>query len=237
MTQHPILYSFRRCPYAMRARMAIAYANCKVELREILLKDKPQQMLAASAKGTVPVLVIPNSLSIIDDKAVIDDKTTIEDITIIDESRDVMLWSLQQNDPQHWYYGLTEDKQKLIDSLIDMNDLEFKPLLDKYKYAVRFPQQSEQDYFDSALPILEQLDNRLKTRKFLISNTISLADIAIFPFIRQFAFVDKAKFDSLLLKHLNSWLESWLTSGLFSCIMKKYQPWQFRDDKLFFPES
>jgi len=156
----PILYSFRRCPYAIRARLAIKISGIKVELREILLKDKPKEMLEISPKGTVPVLLLPDDL-------------------VIDESREIMMWALTQNDPENWLESI--DKSN---SLIDQNDNEFKPHLDHYKYADRFPEYSKENYREQTNAFLKQLDQRLNESRYLISDKISLADMAIFPFIR-----------------------------------------------------
>lgn len=200
----PVLYTFRRCPYAMRARMAIHYSQIPVEQREIVLKHKPKSMLQASAKGTVPVLVLTDG-------------------TVIDESRDIMGWALAQNDPDSWY---TEDKETLISSLIDMNDEKFKPYLDKYKYSVRYPDYPSEVYRSKAEVYLQKLDNLLSESKYLVSDSVSLADIAIFPFIRQFAFVDKQWFDQTAYDNLKQWLNEFINSPEFIEIMLKHEPWQ-----------
>ena len=218
METSPILYSFRRCPYAMRARMAIAYSNTQVELREILLKDKPQAMLSVSPKATVPVLVL-------------------EDNNVIDESRDVMMWALSKNDPNNWYMGLDNSLQLQIDNLIDKNDNEFKPILDRYKYAVRFPDDSEKTYRDKAQPFLKLLNNLLIDNSYLLGKNCTLADIALFPFIRQFAHVNKIWFDNSEYQYLQLWLQKWLDSNLFKTIMVKFNQWKEGDDLLIFPQS
>ena len=194
----PLLYSFRRCPYAMRARMALVYAQVDFELRDILLKDKPDSMLVYSPKGTVPVLVLPDQ--------------------VIDESLDVMLWALKQNDENSWL-----NAQNQLE-LIELCDNEFKAQLDKYKYAARF-EKSEEVYRNKAIWFLELLEKQLSEGRYLFSNNVSLADIAIFPFIRQFAFVDKAWFDSLPFIKLQSWLARHLNSYMFTKIMKKVNTW------------
>lgn len=202
----------------MRARMAITYAKVQVELREILLKDKPQAMIDVSAKGTVPVLVVSSS-------------------QIIDESLDVMKWVLTKHDPHRWYFGQEPSIQRLTDQLIVRNDIEFKPQLDQYKYAARFPEHSEQSYREKAMPFLAHLEQLLQKHQFLLSDQITLADIAIFPFIRQFAFVDKDWFDSTSYIYLKQWLAYWLDSDLFNGVMKKYQPWQPGDKTTYFPHD
>ncbi len=204
-TQLPILYSFRRCPYAIRARMALYYANVKYEHREIELKNKPQSMLDISSKGTVPVFLLPNQ-------------------TVIDESYQVMLWALEQQDSQSWFYGLDDKSQQAIESLVNANDY-FKPQLDRYKYADRYP-ESDRYYRGQAEDFVLRLENCLTNSNYLISNQITLADIAIFPFIRQFAFVDKAWFDQSPYHALQQWLANFLENDLFTQVMHKHQLWK-----------
>jgi len=185
--QRPILYSFRRCPYAMRARLAIMISGVECELREILLKDKPASMLAASPKGTVPVLVDGNS--------------------IIDESLDIAVWALNQHDPDNWL------SHSIAHDLIDKADNQFKAQLDRYKYASRYPEYSEQEYFEQAQWYLENLEhvlieNQNLHRPFLVTPNMTLLDAMIFPFIRQFAGVDRARFDALPLPKLHRWLNA-----------------------------
>ena len=203
----PILYSFRRCPYAMRARLAVHASGISVELREILLKEKPQSMLDASSKGTVPVLVL-------------------SDGDVIDESLDIMYWALATYDPHNWYASLSNKLKHQSDQLIQRNDLEFKPWLDKYKYAVRYPEHSPQDYRKNAETFLQTLETNLTQHQYLLTDHATLADYAIFPFIRQFAFVDKTWFDNSRYHSLKNWLENFLKSDNFLSIMKKFPKWQ-----------
>ena len=199
----PILYSFRRCPFAIRARMAIHYAGVKVELREIHLKDKPLELLQASAKGTVPVLVLSNE-------------------QVIDESLEIMRWAINQRDSSHWW------QEKLVsttNALIEINDSEFKQHLDHYKYADRYPQQTQLQYRDNAERFLQQLEQRLKDQQYLVGNEISFCDVAIFPFVRQFAFVDKHWFDQAPYPKLQHWLQAFLDSELFLQVMEKHPLW------------
>jgi glutathione S-transferase len=200
----PILYSFRRCPYAIRARMAVHYAGIEVELREVLLKDKPEAMLSVSSKGTVPVLVLPDG-------------------QVLDESYDVMCWALNQQDPDYWRSGKLEAE---LDELIRFNDGEFKTHLDHYKYFDRFPMQPMEYYRSQAENFLAVLEEKLTAQKYLLAEAISLADVAIFPFIRQFAFVDKGWFDNSPYPKLKSWLNSFLNSELFLAVMEKHPVWQ-----------
>lgn len=197
----PILYTFRRCPYAMRARIAISYAGIEVEHREILLKNKPQAMLDISPKGTVPVLVLDNK-------------------KVIDESLDIMLWSLQQHGQKRW---LTQQEEALV--LIKNNDIVFKTWLDKYKYADRFLEHSQIFYRTQGELFLQKLEEQLCQFTFLFSHQPTLADFAIFPFIRQFTFVDKAWFDASPYPKLQTWLEYHLQSTLFEKVMVKHPTW------------
>jgi glutathione S-transferase len=203
----PVLYSFRRCPYAMRARMALLYSSINLELREVLLKDKPSAMLAASPKGTVPVLQLPTS-------------------EVLDQSRDIMHWALAINDPQQW---LNEELLDSINQLIDYNDNQFKTHLDQYKYWERFPAESQQFYRAQGEIFLSLLEEHLCRQRYLLTDSISMADIALFPFIRQFAFVDKGWFDQAPYPKLQIWLQEFLESPLFLVAMKKLPPWQEGD--------
>ena len=199
----PILYSFRRCPYAIRARMTLKYAGVQVELREILLREKPPSMLEASTKGTVPVLVLPEG-------------------SVLDESYDVMRWALDINDPCHWWNpGLASE----VNALIEQNDFSFKAHLDHYKYADRHPQHSMEYYRSQAESFLEVLEDRLTATPFLLGETIGFVDAAILPFIRQFASVDNAWFEQAPYPHLQNWLAYFLNSDLFLSVMEKYPVW------------
>jgi len=197
----PILYSFRRCPYAMRARFALIYAGIQLEHREIVLKSKPQAMLDISPKATVPVLQLGHH-------------------QVIDESLDIMLWSLQQHDPQAW---LRHQEEAL--TLIETNDNDFKPWLDKYKYADRFPEYPQDFYRSQAEFFLQKLEQQLCQFTFLFGKQPTLADFAIFPFIRQFVFVNKAWFDKAPYPKLQTWLNFHLESPLFEKVMHKHPVW------------
>jgi len=185
----------------MRSRLALTYTGIAVEFREIELKNKPQAMLDISPKATVPVLLLPNG-------------------QVIDESLDIMLWTLKQHDPKHW---LTHEKSTL--SLIHENDTVFKGWLDKYKYADRFPEHSQVYYRQQGEVFLQALEGLLEHHTFLHANQPTLADYAIFPFIRQFAFVDKAWFDQSSYPHLKTWLKYHLQSSLFEKVMIKSLVW------------
>lgn len=194
----PILYSYRRCPYAMRARMALKYAGIALEIREIVLKAKPAEMLKVSPKATVPVLVLVDG-------------------TVIEQSLDIMLWALQQQDTDGW---LNAD-DNLMQQLIADNDGAFKQALDKYKYAIRFPEQSAEVYRAQGEVFLSKLETLLSRSRYLLSNQISLADIAIFPFIRQFSGVDSVWYEAAPYPKLKVWLKTLIESELFISIMQK----------------
>ncbi len=200
----PILYSFRRCPYAMRARLAIAYAGVAVELREVELRNKPQAMLLVSPKATVPVLQLKNG-------------------RVLDESLDIMLWALQQNDPEHWLKAAGLDHAK---ALIRGNDEPFKYYLDRYKYADRYPAYSELYYRQQGELFLADLESLLTQRTYLSGDQFSLADAAILPFIRQFCAVEPAWFKDSPYPALRQWLNDFLASSLFKQVMTKYPYWQ-----------
>ncbi len=210
---NPILYSFRRCPYAMRARLAIQTAGIQVELREVVLKNKPAELLQVSPKATVPVLVLRGG-------------------QVINESRDIMLWALQQNDSQHWL-GESAELLEPSNALIDANDAEFKANLDGYKYADRYPESADY-YRQQGEVFLQKLEERLGRHRYLLSDQVSLADMAIFPFIRQFAHVDKIWFDQTAYQGVHQWLSHFLASASFNNAMFKYPPWQSGDEAVYF---
>ena len=209
MQTTPVLYSFRRCPYAIRARMALEYASITCELREVKLSNKPPAMINISSKGTVPVL-------------------QLVDGRVIDESLDIMLWALGQTDPDHWLDLEKNDGR----SLIDVNDQEFTQYLDQYKYFKRYPEHSQLYYREKAEKFIVVLETSLQEHQGigLVSIRQTLADVAIFPFIRQFAHVDWEWFSNSQYKNLISWLVKFEESELFLAVMDKYKPWQENDD-------
>lgn len=212
---YPILYSFRRCPYAMRARIAIAYAGIRVELREVVLRDKPDAMLAISPKATVPVL-------------------QLTDGQVIDESGDIMLWALHQSDPDHWL-GHNSSASDTMNGLIRRNDQEFKPWLDRYKYADRYPEHSPIYYRDRCEEWFSELNQRLTEEEgYLMGGSMSLADAALLPFIRQCAHVDKQWFATTSYQALQHWLSQFIVSERFQNVMHKYPQWQPGDIETFF---
>lgn len=205
---HPVLYSFRRCPYAMRARLAIAASATRCELREVRLSAKPAAMLAASPKGTVPVLVLADG-------------------EVIDQSIDIMRRVLARHDPEGW---LDRDDPALIAA----NDGPFKHHLDRYKY----PERHAADplaHRAEALALLRDLDDRLGRSRYVCGDARGLADAALAPFVRQFAAVDQAWFDALPLPHLQAWLANYLASDLFAAIMIRTPFWAPGESAVFWP--
>lgn len=204
----PVLYSFRRCPYAMRARMALWLAGVVVELREVKLAAKPPALLAASPKGTVPVLVLADG-------------------TVIDQSLDIMRWALSHNDPEGWLAG--DDA-----ALIAANDGPFKHHLDRAKYPGRYDEDGITDHRAAALALLAPLEARLAEADHLTGETRAFTDIALFPFIRQFAAIDPEWFAAQPLPHLQGWLARLLASDLFGAVMGKFAVWQAGDPPVLF---
>ena len=200
MTAERVLYSFRRCPYAMRARLALVVGRTPCELREVKLADKPQAMLDASPKGTVPVLVL-------------------EDGTVIEESIEVMRWALSRNDPEGW---LERDDPDLIEE----SDGPFKHALDRYKYPSRYDDCDPLPHREAGFAFLRKLDARIAERGQLSGDRRGLADAAIFPFVRQFANHDREWFDAQDLPSLHTWLADHLASPLFKTVMQREKPWK-----------
>jgi glutathione S-transferase len=213
----PILYSFRRCPYAMRARLALAASGVVCELREVVLRSKPQALLDASPKGTVPVLVMPQG-------------------EVLDQSLDIMRWALLQHDPGNWLNPEVGSPQAMH-TLIAECDGPFKRQLDRYKYPGRFEGESVDKSTDEhqrlaaqfhrteGARFLAQLNTRLATASHLFGGRAAWADMAIAPFVRQFAQTDQAWFDLQPWPGLQRWLSAWLASDLYGSTMEKYPPW------------
>ncbi|VAV95158.1 Glutathione S-transferase family protein [hydrothermal vent metagenome] len=210
--QRPILYSFRRCPYAMRARLGLLYAQITCELREVALRNKPPEMVAPSPKATVPVL-------------------QLTDGQIIDESYDIIKWAITQNDTAGWKNHITQS-----DELVAENDGAFKSALDHYKYSARFPDHPPEYYRAQGEIFLKKLDQRLQHSLYLLGDSQTIADIAIFPFIRQFAHVDRDWFFTAPYPHLQKWLRDFLDSESFKAVMIKYAPWKSGDNIVCFPD-
>jgi len=202
----PVLYSFRRCPYAIRARVTLLYSGIPVELREVVLRNKPAEFLACSAKATVPVLVL-------------------DDGQVLEESLDIMHWALDQNDPQGWL----DTDRSVADMLIANNDGMFKENLDAYKYPDQHPEKNATEHRAAGEVFLLDLEQRLQRQSFLLGPTISLADVAIAPFVRQFAHVDFSWFQATAYERLKDWLQKFKEWDLFLAAMRKYPAWQTGD--------
>lgn len=201
----PLLFSFRRCPYAIRARMALAQAGVALRIREVALRDKPPEMLALSPKGTVPVLRLPDG-------------------QVLDESIEIMWWALRRHDPQHW---LREDDPlaPAAHQWVARNDTAFKPLLDRYKYASRHPQLTQAEHRQQALQtFVSPLDAQLRAAPFLLGDAPCWADVALFPFLRQFAMVEPDWFEQAPLPDLRRWLAGWIGDALFQSVMARPRP-------------
>lgn len=202
----PILYSFRRCPYAMRARAALIASGIAVELREVVLRDKPAAMLAASPKGSVPVLVLPDG-------------------QVIDESWDIMLWALRQHDAPDWL-GVGERHMQTALPLVLENDTSFKRALDRYKYPERSPEHPQDFYRAQGEEFLQRLESHLSITPYLLGEKMSIADAALLPFVRQFASVDSHWFSTAPYPALRASLEKFTSSELFAKVMQKFPVWQ-----------
>ncbi len=216
-TSRAILYSFRRCPYAMRARLAIAEAEIEVELREILLRNKASELLDASPKATVPVLVDTDG-------------------SILEESLDIMDWALAKSDPSNWLQPENDNKAEMRD-LIARCDEDFKPHLDHYKYASRYEDVDGLKERDLAGIFLYELDRRLGNHAYLFGSRVSMADMAIATFVRQFCNVDRDWFAAQDWKNLIRWLSEFVESERFLAVMKKYSKWEQGDAPVFFGKS
>ena len=206
----PVLYSFRRCPYAMRARLALASAGVEVELREVVLRDKAPEFLEASASATVPTLVY--------------------DALNIDESLDIMIWALEGNDPEGWL-----DMPEAGHDLIAEADGPFKTALDRYKYSSRYQDVDGTAERATGMAFISRLGASLAGNDFLFGDRPTLADMAILPFVRQFAHVDLAWFQENAPESVVSWLERFKSSHQFLSIMAKYPRWQAGDAVTVFP--
>ncbi|PHS24287.1 MAG: glutathione S-transferase [Robiginitomaculum sp.] len=209
MAALPILYSFRRCPFAMRARMAIMISQQPVQLREVRLADKPDEMTALMGAPTVPLLV--------------------DQGRVVEESLQVMHWALAHNDPENWLASANNP-------LIAQNDGPFKHDLDRYKYASRYEDGDAMAHRDGGVRHLQMLEQRLERAAFLDGTVRSFVDIALFPFVRQFRIPDKGWFDAQPLPHLHQWLSTLTDSVLFVGVMEKYPVWKDTGKAFVFPD-
>jgi glutathione S-transferase len=212
---YPILYSLQHCPYAMRARMALLVAREDVHLRAIVTSDKPKEMLAVSPKGTVPVLVL-------------------EDGGLLDESLEIMLWALKKNDPQDLLRASDPSILTGMLELIDECDVGFRTNLKRYKHAKRFHIDTEIDLRSACEDYIQKLEDLLASQSYFFGDSLSLADLAILPFVRQFANTDKKWFRETHYKNLSRWLSTFMASILFSKAMKKYPLWNEDHEEFLF---
>ena len=202
------LYSFRRCPYAIRARLALAAVDCHLDLIEVDLKAKPERMLELSPKGTVPVL-------------------QLDDGSVLEESLDIMQWSLTGRDPLGWL-GDSEEELEAMRALVTQNDGPFKHHLDRTKYAVRYEGADAEEHRVHALDFVHELGRRLEHSPYFWGARPKLADWAILPFVRQFANIDRDRFDREVPRALVAWLNRGLADPLFVSVMKKGGRWAGR---------
>jgi glutathione S-transferase len=211
----PILYSFRRCPYAMRARLALLASGTVCELREVVLARKPPALLQASPKGTVPVLVLPDG-------------------AVLEQSLDIMLWALKRHDPYHWLPASAADMEQSM-SLIAHSDGDFKANLDRYKYPSRYDLPDGLTHRTQGAQFLQTLDSQLSVQGFLHGVHFGLLDAAIAPFVRQFAHTDRAWFASQPWVALQQWLAAFEASDVYRGVMGKVSAWVDGQTRQLFP--
>lgn len=213
MSNTPILYSFNRCPHCLRAHMALKYAELKIVLREVDLDNLPEEALAVSLHATVPSLVM-------------------SDDEYFDESWDIVKWAVQKNDPDKW---LGEDDEFLQDAemLVETNDYSFKEDLEQYKDSDSHPEHPMEYYRERGEEFLEELNEMLEENTFLLASDITIADIAVFPLVREFAMVDKAWFDKAPYPKLQNWLACILSTRWFKEAMKEHKVWQPGSDDIY----
>jgi glutathione S-transferase len=217
----------------MRARLALMHCGAQCILREVLLKDKPAQLIEVSNKGTVPVLVLP-----------IVDKDSTSRYRVLDESIDIMHWAMNENPSRHlqnaeqWLINETMSADE-INALINQNDFEFKDQLDKYKYSDRHPEHPQDYYLEQSMPFLEKLESILCHSPYLGGSQFRFPDAAILPFIRQFSMVKPEQFNALPLANLQHWLAKGLESDLFISVMDKTPQWKAEsvEDQVVFGKS
>ena len=220
-----VLYSFRRCPYAIRARWSLLLSGIVVNYREVDLKNKPTQLLKASPKGTVPVLITSQG-------------------QVLDESIEIMKWALSKKNPFDGLRYSDNYAQKKIQSLIEQNDFSFKPHLDRFKYSTRYNRSDKNNERKLAREVLLEWSNRINKnslegqRGWLVGNTQSLADWAIWPFVRQYKIADPVGFENdKELKPLSKWLYFYISHELYKPLMAKFSPWKPGDIPTEYPSS
>ena len=215
INKYPTLYSFRRCPYAMRARLAIRLCKIECIIREISLKAKNIEFLKVSPKGTVPVLVLPNG-------------------KVLEESLDIINWSLEQNDPNNLKVN-DEVTKKINDKYIQLFDKDFKFHLDRYKYSSRYNISNSEIHRNKARNILTEINSMLEGKDYIGGQCMSLLDISILPFVRQYRTADINWFDNHLgLRNINNWVNIFLNTEILASIMTKYKVWEKEDPPILF---
>ena len=215
INKYPTLYSFRRCPYAMRARLALRLCKIECIIREISLKAKNSEFLKVSPKGTVPVLVLPNG-------------------KVLEESLDIINWSLEQNDPNNLKVN-DEVTKKINDKYIQLFDKDFKFHLDRYKYSSRYNISNSEIHRNKARNILTEINTMLEGKDYIGGQCMSLLDISILPFVRQYRIADINWFDNHLgLRNINNWVNIFLNTEILASIMTKYKVWEKEDPPILF---
>jgi glutathione S-transferase len=214
----PILYSLRNCPYAMRARIAIFKAKKTVILRDIVLSDKPKEMITASPKATVPIIVLPNG-------------------AVIEESFDVMLWAITENDPDDLLHSKNPKFLATMLNIIKSFDQDFKACLEQYKCAKRYRESNISECRAACEQYIQTLEIRLTDHDFLLSDKESLADIALLPFIRQFARVERQWYLQSPYPKVRQWLNNYLQSPMFTKVMAKYPLWLDNHEVVLFGQK
>ena len=215
INKYPTLYSFRRCPYAMRARLALRLCKIECIIREISLKAKNSEFLQVSPKGTVPVLILPNG-------------------KVLEESLDIINWSLEQNDPNKLK---ANDKvtKKINDKYIQLFDKDFKFHLDRYKYSSRYNISNSEIHRNKALKLLTEINAMLEGKDYIGGQRMSLLDISILPFVRQYRIADINWFDNHLgLRNINNWVNIFLNTEILASVMTKYKVWEKEDPPILF---
>lgn len=219
---YPILYSLRNCPYAMRARVAIFKANLQVLLRDVVLSNKPAEMIACSAKGTVPILVL-------------NEQKESGSQTVIEESLEVMLWALAENDPEDLLQTSVPEALSDMLKIINRFDNDFKTSLEQYKCGKRYHEDNLVFYRQECELFIQDLEQRLEQHSFIMSENESLADIALLPFIRQFARIERHWYLQSPYPKVRQWLNRYLQSVMFTKVMAKYPLWLDSREDVIFP--
>ncbi len=233
----PVLYSLRNCPYAMRARIAIFKSQQPVALRDVVLTNKPAEMILASPKATVPILVL-NELDKLSEESgadsAIDTVKAPRETHVIDESLDVMLWALQASDPQDLLHSAQPEMLTQMLTLINDFDVEFKQRIEAYKCSKRYHETNLTECRNACEEYIIRLEQRLTQHEFLMSERESLVDIALLPFIRQFARIERQWYLQSPYPKLKQWLNNYLQSPMFTKVMSKHPLWLESGEEVIF---